>query len=128
MSNYGIGAYKKNIVNTDNKNKILLMLYQAAISNCKKAIKAIKMNDPAKKGEYINKMQDIIIELDSSLDPSVNEEICQELSSLYDYIRISSTKANIEMDVNPLISSLQILETLYDGWKKAIKMIKDESK
>ena len=38
---YGLGAYKKTSVQTASKEQILLMLYQAAIKNCKKAIEAI---------------------------------------------------------------------------------------
>lgn len=34
---YGYGAYKKTAVSTASKEQILLMLYQAAIKNCKKA-------------------------------------------------------------------------------------------
>ena len=38
---YGYGAYKKTAVSTASKEQILLMLYQAAIKNCKKAIESI---------------------------------------------------------------------------------------
>ena len=38
---YGLGAYKKTSVQTASKEQILLMLYQAAIKNCKKAIQAV---------------------------------------------------------------------------------------
>lgn len=42
MSNtYGLGAYKKTSIHTASKEQVLLMLYQAAIKNCKKAIEAI---------------------------------------------------------------------------------------
>jgi flagellar secretion chaperone FliS len=48
---YGLGAYKKTSVETASKEQILLMLYQAAIKNCKKAIEAIEQKNIAKKGE-----------------------------------------------------------------------------
>ena len=41
---YGLGAYKKTSVKTASKEQILLMLYQSAIKNCKKAIEAIEKN------------------------------------------------------------------------------------
>lgn len=121
---YGLGAYKKTSVETASKEQILLMLYQAAIKNCKKAIEAIEQKNVAKKGEYIGKMQDIIVELSNSLDFEVGGEIAKELASLYDYILYSSTQANIKLDKTHLEGCLKVLNTLYDGWAEAIKNLK----
>lgn len=123
---YGLGAYKKTSVQTASKEQILLMLYQAAIKNCKKAIEAIESNDVAKKGEFIGKFQDIVIELNNSLDFEVGGDIARELSSLYDYLLYSSTQANIKIDKEPLESALNVLKTLYDGWASAIKSLKTD--
>jgi flagellar protein FliS len=121
---YGYGAYKKTSVNTASKEQILLMLYQAAIKNCKKAIEAIEQKKIAAKGEYIGKLQDIVIELNNSLDFEVGGDIAKELSSLYDYILFSSSQANIKIDKEPLESCLGILNTLYAGWSEAIKSLR----
>jgi flagellar protein FliS len=125
---YGLGAYKKTSVQTASKEQILLMLYQAAIKNCKKAIDAIQAKDVAKKGEFIGKLQDIVIELNNSLDFEVGGDIAKELSSLYDYILYSSTQANIKIDTEPLEGCLNVLNTLYDGWASAIKTLKQKAK
>jgi flagellar secretion chaperone FliS len=124
---YGLGQYKKTSVETASKEQILLMLYQAAIKNCKKAIEAIEAKNLAKKGEYIGKMQDIIVELSNSLDFEVGGEVAKELSSLYDYILYSSTQANIKIDKAPLEGCLKVLNTLYDGWSEAIKTLKTQN-
>ncbi len=124
--NYGLGAYKKTSVQTASKEQILLMLYQAAIKNCKKAMEAIECKQIAEKGKYISKLQEIIIELSNSLDFEVGGEIATELSSLYDYILFSSTQANINIDKIPLESCLNVLNILYDGWKEAIKNLRQE--
>ena len=123
---YGLGAYKKTSVNTASKEQILLMLYQAAIKNCKKSIEAIKENDVAAKGESIGKLQDIVIELNNSLDFEVGGDVAKELSSLYDYILYASTQANMNLDSEPLVSCLSVLNTLYDGWKEAIKSLRKQ--
>lgn len=123
---YGLGAYKKTSVNTASKEQILLMLYQAAIRNCKRAIEAIEEKKIAAKGEFIGKLQDIVIELNNSLDFEVGKDIAKELSGLYDYILFASTQANIKMDPKPLEGCLQVLETLYNGWNEAIKSLKKE--
>ena len=123
--NYGLGAYKKTSIHAASKEQILLMLYQAAIKNCKKAMEAIDRKDVAKKGELIGKLQDIILELNNSLDFKVGGEIAEELSSLYDYILFSSTQANIKLDKEPLEGCLSVLNTLYEAWQKAVKSLKE---
>lgn len=125
--NYGMGAYKKTSIHTASKEQILLMLYQSAIKNCKKAIEAIDKNEVAKKGEFIGKLQEIILELTNSLDFKIGGEVAKELASLYDYILFSSTQANIKIDKAPLESCLEILNTLYAGWNEAIKSLRKES-
>jgi flagellar protein FliS len=121
---YGLGAYKKTSVQTASKEQVLLMLYQAAIKNCKKAIEAIEAREVGRKGEFIGKLQDIIIELNNSLDHEVGGEISKELSSLYDYMIYSSTQANIKIDKEPLLGVLNVLNTLYDGWSSAVKSLR----
>lgn len=125
---YGLGAYKQTSVKTASKEQILLMLYQAAIKNCKKAIEAIEKKDLAEKGQFIGKLQDIIIELNSSLDFEVGGDVAKELSALYDYILHSSTQANIKIDKEPLVGALDVLTTLYDGWQQAVKQLRAEQK
>ena len=123
----GLGAYKKTSVHTANKEQILLMLYQAAIKNCKKAIVAIEEKDIAGKGKYIGSFQDIVIELNNSLDFEVGGDVAKELSSLYDYLLYASTQANMNIDKQPLESCLEVLNTLYVGWRDAIKSLKNNN-
>lgn len=123
---YGLGAYKKTSVQTASKEQILLMLYQAAIKNCKKAIEAIENNQIAKKGEAIGKLQDIVIELNNSLDFEIGGDVAKELSALYDYILYSTTQANIKIDKEPLEGAMAVLTTLYSGWTTAIKSLKTD--
>ncbi len=125
---YGLGAYKQTSVKTASKEQILLMLYQAAIKNCKKAIEAIERKDLAEKGQFIGKLQDIVIELNSSLDFEVGGDVAKELSSLYDFMLHSSTQANIKIDKEPLVGVLDVLTTLYEGWQQAVKQLRQEAK
>ncbi|GAB4014714.1 MAG: flagellar export chaperone FliS [Bdellovibrio sp.] len=121
---YGFNAYKKTSIHTASKEQILLMLYQSAIKNCKKAMDAIERNQIAAKGEHIGKLQDIVIELNNSLDHDIGGKISEELAALYDYILFASTQANIKIDKEPLEGCLKVLNILYDGWSEAIKSLK----
>lgn len=126
-SSYGLGAYKKTSVATASREQILLMLYQAAIKQCKKAMDAIEQRNLVQKGESIGRLQDIIIELMNSLDHKVGGDIAKELSALYDYMLYSSTQANINIDRKPLEGVLSVLNTLYSGWVEAVKSVKNNA-
>lgn len=125
---YGFNAYKKTSIHTASKEQILLMLYQSAIKNCKKAIDAIEKKQIAAKGEHIGKLQDIVIELNNSLDHDIGGSISQELAALYDYILFASTQANIKIEKEPLEGCLKVLNILYDGWSEAVKSLKKDVK
>ncbi len=126
--NYGFGAYKKTSIHTASKEQVLLMLYQAAIKSCKKAIDAMEKKDLKSKGEHISKLQDIVIELNNGLNFEVGGDVALELSSLYDYLLYASTQANIKLDRSQLDGCLNVLQTLYDGWSDAIKSLKSPPK
>jgi flagellar protein FliS len=102
------------------------MLYQAAIKNCKKAMEAIDSKQIAKKSEYIGKLQDIVIELNNSLDFEIGGGVAEELSSLYDYLLFSSTQANMKIDKEPLEGCLKVLNILYEGWTQAVKQLRKD--
>jgi flagellar protein FliS len=121
--NAKIDAYQKTSVHTASKEQILLMLYQAAIRNCRLAMNAIEKKQIRQKGEYIGKMQDIIVELNNCLDHKVGGKISQELASLYDYLLFTSSQANMKIDASLLQNCLNVLLTLYDGWTEAIKSL-----
>jgi flagellar protein FliS len=105
--NYALNKYKKISINTATKEEILLMLYESAIKNCKKAIESIKKNEILQKSQYIGKLQDIIIELNNSLDHKIGKEI---------------------VDPKGLEDSLKVLNTLYEGWKRSVEMLKKNPK
>ena len=121
---YGFNAYKQTSVGTASREQILLMLYEAAIKHTKKAISAIESNNVAEKGMAIGKLQDIVNELNNSLNHKVGGEISKNLEQLYNYISEQSTEANIKNDVEPLKSVQKILETLFDAWKEAVAEVK----
>ena len=125
-NNYGLGAYKKTSIHTASKEQILLMLYQAAIKSCKKAIEAVDSKNIAAKGEHIGKLQDIVIELNNGLDFEVGGDVARELAALYDYILYASTQANIKIETSHLHGCLKVLNTLYEGWSDAIKSLRKE--
>lgn len=114
-------TYKQTAVTTASRGQILLMLYEAAIRNTKKAIECIEKNDMAGKGTSIGKVHDIVNELANTLDHKVAGNIAADLERLYNFMVEHLLKANLENSKEALQQVLKLLETLYSGWKVAVE-------
>ena len=119
--------YKNQSVQTASKEKILLMLYEAAIKFTKKAITACEEKNIADRGYNIGQAFDIVLELNNSLNHSVAQELAKNLEQLYMFITDQFVQANISGNAKHLKDALKILETLYSGWEQAIEKLKKES-
>lgn len=121
---YGAKKYKNTAVKTASKEKILLMLYEAAIKNMKLARKAIEEKRIADKCTYITKTHDIISELSITLDHKQGPEVSEQLESLYSFCLNQLVKANMENSIETLDSVLKVFQTLYEGWVAAVEELK----
>jgi flagellar protein FliS len=74
----------------------------------------------AEKGLYIGKAQDIINELNNTLNHDVGGDISKELERLYDYMFDQTTQGNINNDPAPIEQTIKLLETLLEGWREAV--------
>ncbi len=116
--------YKATAVQSASREKLLLMMYEGAIKFTKLAIQAADEKRIADRGINIGRAYDIIMELNNTLDHKVGGDISKNLEQLYMYITELYTKANITGTAEPLREALKLLETLYDGWQKAVEQLK----
>jgi len=107
-------------VKTANPGQILIMLYEAAIRNVKKAIQCLDANDIAGKGQAIVKTHDIVNELLNTLNFDVGGQVARDLERLYGYMSEQLLQANLNNSKPPLESVLKNLETLLSAWKVAV--------
>ena len=110
-------SYKETSVLTQNKGKLIVMLYDGAIKFLKLAIKEIQAHNPAEKGKYISKAQDIINELNAIMDMEAGGEIAMNLRKLYCFMNSHLSQANIKQDPAMIEEVIELLEELNQGWK-----------
>lgn len=112
---------------TADSHKLISMLYQGAlqaIANAKNGMmriahakNGIKGKDVTAKCNAISKAIAIIDDgLNASLDKKVGGELAQNLSSLYDYMAIRLTQANLTNDIATLDEVAHLLNGLKDAW------------
>ncbi len=108
--------YQKVQVTTADRLKLVVMLYDGAISFLKSAINCLEKNDMAGKGIYIAKAQDIIDELNNSLNLKDGGEIASTLRKIYNFLYFYLVKANLKKDPKMIKEVIDILSSLREAW------------
>ncbi len=122
MTPAGCAGYRKVIADTtENKEKILLMLYEGALTAVRIARRGIKESNPKLRGENISRTLTILTELDCALDREKGGKLAENLSGLYRYSMNRLTTANVNNDPEALKEVEALLAELYEGFKSAAR-------
>ena len=108
---------------TDNKEKILLMLLEGAARFTRFARMGLEKQSLQLKGENISKVLAILTELDCALDRDVGAEFVSSLSDLYRYMMNRLSHANIHNEMEPLEEVERLLITIKEGFEGAAEDI-----
>jgi len=116
-------AYRRNSILTASPEKLVKMLYDAAIRNLE--ISRMALSDPARThsaevGECLGKALSIIGELKTALDMEKGGELALNLESLYEFSMDQVSQANINRSAAPVENTLQVMRTLKEGWDAVI--------
>ena len=118
-------AYQTTAVKTASQGKLVVMLYQGAERELTSAHSCFGSdgNIPASKiedfGKHIMKAQEIINELQVSLDMDKGGQISQNLMSLYVYFNKELMNVNINQDKEKLSQILTMIKQLGSAWEAA---------
>jgi len=113
----GIDQYQEAAVTTQSRGRLIILLYEGAIKFMKLAIERLDAGDYAAKGQYINRAQDIISELNAVLNTDEGGEIAANLGKLYGFMRSRLSEANTKCDPEMIREVITIMEELNQGWK-----------
>lgn len=108
-------TYKQNEINTASKNKLLLMLLDGAVKYTKIARLAIHDKNINKAHSELVRVQNIFVELMSTLDTSAGGWTT-DIYDVYDFIRQELMRANIKKDADILDKLLPLIEQIRDLW------------
>ena len=110
--------YLETSISTEQRGKLIVMLYEGAIKFLKIAKQRLQEGDYALKGVYIGKAQDIISELNNALDMQAGNQIASDLRALYNFIYRHLNEANIERDPAKIDDCIRILGELHQVWEQ----------
>ncbi len=118
-------AYQNTGVKTASQGKLVVLLYEGAVKALKAAESCfdssgkISASQIEKYGQHILKAQEIINELQVSLDMTKGGQIAQNLMSLYVYFNQELMTANITKDKKKLTFVLDMFKELSQAWSQA---------
>ena len=124
MTYEALNKYKQNSVSTATPEELTLMLYDGAIKFMNIGKYSIENKDLEKAHSSLIRAQDIILELNYSLD--MNYDISKELRVLYSFILSKLVDANINKDTKAIDEALVIVNYMRDTWKEVMKQIKQK--
>lgn len=111
-------AYKGNSILTASKGELTLMLYDGAIKFVNKAIIAIEKEDIEQSHINIVKAQNIIDELEITLDSKY--KVAENMRKIYQFIKSLLIDANMGKDVEKLEQANYLIREFRDTWKQVI--------
>jgi len=117
-------SYKAQSVRTASPGKLVLMLFDGYLRFSAAAKKAFDEENLVKKNEGINnnliRAQNIVSELQSSLDMTVPGDLPGTLYKLYDYVLTNLQQANIKKDPQKIDESDKVISELREAWAEML--------
>ena len=121
--------YKETQILTASPGKLLLMLYDGAISALEQTLEII---EDKSKYDLVNKnllkAQEILGELLSSLDFEAGGEFATNLQSLYAYMIKRLMEGNFEKSKEPIHEVLKYIRELRESWAVAVQKVGNDPK
>jgi flagellar protein FliS len=114
--NYAV--YKEIGINTSQPLKLVIMLYDGAITYLNKSIEYAENKDIKNKNIYANKARDIILELNNSLNLEVGGEMASNLKRLYFFMNRHLFQANLKNDMQGMREVILMLSDLREVWQE----------
>ena len=118
-------AYKETNIKTASQGRLVVLLYEEAVRQLTLASSLFSedSNLPVQNierfGKSILKSQEIITELQVSLDMEKGGEIAKNLMALYIFFNRQLTDANIKKDKAIVESILKMMSELCESWRQA---------
>lgn len=119
-ANNAYAKYKEQSVTTATPEELTLMLYNGCIKFINLAEVFIDDKNIEKINVNILKAQDIVNELNLTLN--MDYEVSENLRQLYSFVNERLIEANLRKDKKPLLEAKEIVTELRDTWKEAMAL------
>ena len=113
-------SYRQVATQTASPGQLVLMLYEGAVRFLNRALGGFDLEDPAESNEAISnniiRTQEILNELNGSLNLEQGGELAVHLRRIYLYLDWRLTQSNIAKDTHGIHEAIRRLTVLRDAW------------
>ncbi|WP_373835955.1 flagellar export chaperone FliS [Jeotgalibaca arthritidis] len=110
--------YQQNQILTASPKKLVSLLFEGSIKNLSLAKIYIEKNDFEQANKTLQKHQNIIVELQSTLNFEEGGEVAKSLDTMYTYLYEQAMLANVQKDVTIIENSIKIVKELLESWNQ----------
>ena len=118
--NPALSTYRRNQVQTNTPERLVLMLYEGAIKFISKSIKSIEEGNVQEANQNLLRSQDIMLELMLGIDFTAGE-IADNFYALYEYMHHKLVQANLKKEKESAEEVLQMAKELRIAWLTMLK-------
>jgi flagellar protein FliS len=113
----GVRRYVAVSVETASPARIVVRLYEKAISCLREAEGAFARGDVTARSKALGRAHAIVSELRATLDHEPAPDLAARLEALYDFCLERIVGANQQASPAPLAPVVRVLDDLLDGWR-----------
>jgi len=118
-------SYRTIATQTASPGELVLMLYEGAIRFLERALSGFELRDPLEFNSTINnnvlRAQEILQELDRSLDLPQGGDLARTLRGLYGYMNRQLTFSNTRKSPEGIEDTIKRLSVLRDAWREMLR-------
>jgi flagellar secretion chaperone FliS len=118
-------SYRQVAIRTASPGQLVLMLYEGAIRFLERAQGGFELDEPVEANTTVNnniiRAQEIIRELDFSLDLDKGGDLAVQLHRLYDYFDRVLLEANLRKDPAGIAEVIERIGVLRDAWATMLR-------
>jgi flagellar secretion chaperone FliS len=118
-------SYQAIATQTAPPGQLVLMLYEGAIRFLERALAGFHHDDPLEFNSTINnnvlRAQEILNELNNSLDLHQGGDLAATLRRLYNYMNRQLTQSNLRKSPDGINDTIQRLAVLRDAWSQMLR-------
>jgi len=119
---YSTSRYKEISAETASPERLLVMLFDAALKNIRNGIAALEGNGPEATAA-LTRASDIVVELHSTLDRSKAPELCDQLAEIYRFVSLRLIKSVTARDPVSAREAERALVPIAEAFKEAVAQV-----
>jgi len=121
---YGQNQYKQTSVETSDRGRLIILVYDHCLKWCGIAREAIQAGNTARRALAVRKIQDGITELNCSLNMEAGGDISKNLRRLYDFYSNHLLEGSLQNSEQHVIEVQTMMSSLREGWLQAINNVR----